>query len=56
MDILNSNIQAKPKYGVIISPESGKFLPVSDNTELEIGFGNGEFTVKYAKANPNIFI
>ena len=58
MDILslNDNIQARPQYGVIIYPESGKFLPVTARTELEIGFGNGEFTVKYAHANPNVFI
>lgn len=58
MDILrlNDNIQARPQYGVIIYPESGKFLPVEPHTELEIGFGNGEFTVKYAQANPNIFL
>ncbi len=57
MDILkNSNIQARPQYGVIIYPESGFTLPVTSKTELEIGFGNGEFTVQYAKMNPEILV
>ena len=53
MDILR---QARPQYGVIIYPESGKFLPVQPKTELEIGFGNGEFTVQYAEKNPDILL
>ena len=53
MDILR---QARPQYRVIIHPESGKFLPVSTKTELEIGFGNGEFTVQYAAKNPDILL
>ena len=53
MDILR---QARPQYGVIIHPESGKFLPVTEKTELEIGFGNGEFTVQYAMNHPDIFL
>ena len=53
MDILR---QARPQYGVIIHPESGKFLPVQPKTELEIGFGNGEFTVQYAKNLPEIML
>ena len=53
---LNSNIQARPQYGVILKPESGFFLPVKANTQLEIGFGNGEFTVRYANLNPGIFL
>ena len=48
--------QARPQYGVIIHPESGKFLPVTDKTELEIGFGNGEFTVQYAMSHPEILL
>lgn len=56
MNILNATTQAKPQYGVIIYPKSGEFLPVESHTELEIGFGNGEFTVQYAKANPDIFL
>ncbi|MBQ9574440.1 MAG: tRNA (guanosine(46)-N7)-methyltransferase TrmB, partial [Synergistaceae bacterium] len=51
MDILR---QARPQYKVIIHPESGKPLPVQQKTELEIGFGNGEFTVQYAEKNPEI--
>lgn len=53
MDVLR---QARPQYGVIIHPESGKFLPVTAKTELEIGFGNGEFTVQYAMAHPEIML
>ncbi len=56
MDILSATTQARPQYGVIIYPESGRPLPVYDNTELEIGFGNGEFTVQYANAHPEIFL
>lgn len=63
MDILTRNSggtqghrQARPQYGVIIHPESGKFLPVTDKTELEIGFGNGEFTVQYAMSHPEILL
>lgn len=53
MDVLR---QARPQYGVIIHPESGKFLPVTAKTELEIGFGNGEFTVQYAMNHPEIML
>lgn len=56
MDILTATTQARPQYGVIIRPESGKFLPVHPKTELEIGFGNGEFTVQYATNHPDIFL
>ncbi|MBQ7170109.1 MAG: tRNA (guanosine(46)-N7)-methyltransferase TrmB [Synergistaceae bacterium] len=57
MDILAlATTQARPQYKVIITPESGKFLPVSTKTELEIGFGNGEFTVQYAMNNPEILL
>ena len=51
-----TKIQARPQYGVILKPESGLPLPVKNHTQLEIGFGNGEFTVQYAKANPEIFL
>lgn len=53
MDILR---QARPQYSVIIHPESGSFLPVHPKTELEIGFGNGEFTVQYAANHPDTFL
>ena len=56
MDVLSATTQARPQYGIIIKPESGFFLPVKAHTQLEIGFGNGEFTVQYAKANPKIFL
>ncbi|MBQ9419519.1 MAG: tRNA (guanosine(46)-N7)-methyltransferase TrmB [Synergistaceae bacterium] len=56
MDFLSATTQARPQYGVIIKPESGLPLPVKTHTQLEIGFGNGEFTVQYAKAKPEIFL
>ena len=56
MDLLSATTQARPQYGVIIKPESGFFLPVKNHTQLEMGFGNGEFTVQYAKNNPEIFL
>ena len=57
MDILKlATTQARPQYKVIIKPESGVPLPVSIKTELEIGFGNGEFTVQYARMNPDVFL
>ena len=56
MDFLKINTQARPQYKVIIFPESGLPLPVKNHTELEIGFGNGEFTAQYAKKNPEIFL
>lgn len=52
----SATTQARPQYKVIIRPESGKFLPVNKNTELEIGFGNGEYTVQYARNNPDILL
>lgn len=55
MDILKP-VQARPQYSVIIHPESGKFLPVQPETELEIGFGNGEYTVQYAEKHPDILL
>ena len=58
MDILAATTQARPQYKIIINSQSGLLLPlpVKNHTELEIGFGNGEFTVQYAKANPEIFL
>ena len=56
MDILSATTNARPQYGVIIYPESGLPLPVKAHTQLEIGFGNGEFTVQYAEANPEILL
>ena len=57
MDILRAaTTQARPQYSVIITPESGSPLPVMPRTELEIGFGNGEFTVQYARMNPDVLI
>ncbi len=56
MDILTSaTTQARPQYGVIVHPDSGLPLPVHEHTELEIGFGNGEYTVQYARLHPDIF-
>ena len=45
-----------PQYKVIISPSEYLPLDVYEHTQLEIGFGNGEFTVQYAKLNPEIFL
>ena len=47
-----------PQYKVIFSPASDNYLPldVYEHTQLEIGFGNGEFTVQYAKQHPEIFL
>lgn len=55
MDILSATTQAKPQYGVILNDV---MLPLETyrHTELEIGFGNGEYTVQYAKANPEVFL
>ncbi|MBQ4401057.1 MAG: hypothetical protein II832_02710, partial [Synergistaceae bacterium] len=55
MDILKP-VQARPQYSVIIHPESGIALPVQPETELEIGFGNGEYTVQYAEKHPDILL
>ena len=56
MDFLTATTQARPQYGVIMKPESGQPLPVTLHTQLEIGFGNGEFTVQYAEAKPEILL
>ena len=58
MDILDATTRARPQYKIIINSQNGLVLPlpVKNHTELEIGFGNGEFTVQYAKANPEILL
>ena len=57
MDILRAaTTEARPQYKIIIYPESGVTLPVKSHTELEIGFGNGEFTVQYARLHPEILL
>lgn len=63
MDILSlpvghtgATTQAKPQYSIIINVSDAMLpLEVHEHTELEIGFGNGEYTVQYAEANPEIF-
>ena len=56
MDILSATTQAKPQYGVIINVSEAMLpLEVHGHTELEIGFGNGEYTVQYAEAHPDTF-
>ena len=60
MDVLKMQ-NCVPQYKVIFLPsESSEFeylpLDVYEHTQLEIGFGNGEFTVQYAKLNPEIFL
>ena len=55
MDILSATTQAKPQYGVILSCPS---LPLEtpEHSHLEIGFGNGEYTVQYAEAHPDVMV
>ena len=53
----------KVDYSMILSPRN-RDLPLNlqalsgglPRTELEIGFGNGEFTVKHAAAHPDTFV
>lgn len=53
MDILRATTNAKPQYGVILTnPELP--LEAQEHTQLEIGFGNGEYTVLNAEANPGV--
>ncbi len=55
MDILDATTQAKPQYRVILTdPELPLTTP--ERSQLEIGFGNGEFTVQYAQAHPEIML
>ena len=53
MDILAATTNAKPQYGVILT---SPVLPLetTKHTQLEIGFGNGEYTVQYAEAHPDV--
>ena len=55
MDILDATVRAKPQYGVILTAPD---LPLAtpEHSQLEIGFGNGEFTVQYAEANPDVML
>ncbi len=55
MDILEK-IDAKPQYNVIIQSGCKIPLEIFERTQLEIGFGNGLFTVQYAKLNPEIML
>ncbi len=52
MDILN----AKSQYKVIIKSGCKIPLEIFEHTQLEIGFGNGAFTVQYADLNPEIML
>ena len=55
MDILAASTQAKPQYRVILTaPELP--LETPEHSQLEIGFGNGEFTVQYAALNPGVML
>ena len=59
MDILEKifeNNDAKPQYNVIIQSGCKIPLEIFEHTQLEIGFGNGLFTVQYAKLNPQIML
>ena len=55
MDILAATTQAVPQYRVILTAPA---LPLEtpERSQLEIGFGNGEFTVQYANAHPEIML
>ena len=55
MDVL---MEARPRYGVILLPQDVT-LPIpleTQRAELEIGFGNGEYTVQYARAHPETLL
>ena len=62
MDILNTDGH-RGGYGNILLPR-GLSLPLDlralsrgrGRTELEVGFGNGEYTVRHARANPDTFL
>ncbi|MCR5347447.1 MAG: tRNA (guanosine(46)-N7)-methyltransferase TrmB [Fretibacterium sp.] len=66
MDVLSpalenaaGDTQSRPRYGVILLPQNLTLpIPLEETrpTELEIGFGNGEYTVKYARAHPETMI
>ncbi len=55
MDILAATTNAKPQYSVILT---NPLLPLEtpERSQLEIGFGNGEFTVQYAQAHPDVML
>ena len=55
MDILDATVRAKPQYGVILTAPD---LPLKtpEHSQLEIGFGNGEFTVQYAEAHSDVML
>lgn len=63
MDVLTpAPQQARPQYGVIALP-GDLTLPLDleamargRRTELEIGFGNGEYTVKHARRTPDVLL
>ena len=62
MDVLEKrpqygDTQARPQYGVILSPRDLSLpLDIKGRAELEIGFGNGEYTVRYARAHPDTLL
>ena len=53
MDILAATTNAKPQYRVILASPALP-LETAEHTQLEIGFGNGEYTVQYAEAHPDV--
>ena len=53
MDILAATTNAKPQYKVILSAPALP-LETQEHTRLEIGFGNGEYTVQIAEAHPDV--
>ena len=55
MDFLAATTNASPQYRVILT-EPELPLTTPEHSQLEIGFGNGEFTVQYAEAHPGIML
>ncbi len=54
---MQGDTQARPRYGVILNPRDVPLpIPIEGRAELEIGFGNGEYTVRYARANPDTLV
>ena len=54
--VVQNPTQAQPQYKIIQNSGCDLPLKIFEHTHLEIGFGNGEYTVNYAKAHPEIFL
>ena len=55
MDILDATVRARPQYGIIMT---NPVIPLEtpERSQLEIGFGNGEYTVQYAEAHSDVML